>query len=346
MIVQDNYSECVQTHLDVKVNLTLDILEGCIHNCTGCYVNKRGNTVEDDVLSQIPKIQDMFNESGIRFSSIILGPTDIFGSNNGLEVVKNQYIRQAISNCTTVEMVSTLDIINEEIIAELNSIPKKEGFMYGFQIAIDPYSYNMEDLKSKVELLNKFTDPLNFYVVFNMALEKVDIEKISREVKDELNSFVEFLPSYQRFSRKSVHVEMIEAWKKRLSDYDNQDKSIISMTIRDKQQGGPYELNYSLYKGKFYTVPFVYDNAIIPTDKFLIKDVNDIKSWTDIKTWLYLDGLEYIYKTDECSDCSRREVCLNKHVLNYMEHYDITQCVYPRWIKDDNYRLERLLRRV
>ena len=336
MIVPDNYSECVQTHLDVKVNLTLDILEGCIHNCSGCYVNKRGNSVEDDVLIRIPKIQDMFNNSGIRFSSLIIGPTDIFGSGNALEVVKNKHIRQAISNCTTVEMVSTLDIVSDEIINEFNSIPKKDGFMYGFQIAIDPYNYDISDLKRKVELLNKFTDPLNFYIVFNMALEKVDIEKISREVKDELNSFIEFLPSYQRFSRKSVHTDMIEAWKKRLSDYENQDKSIISMTIRDKQQGGPYELNYSLYKGKFYSVPFVYDNAIIPTDKFLIKG-DDIKDWTDIKTNLYLDGLEYISKTDECSNCSRREVCLNKHVLNYMEHYGITQCVYPGWIKDDNY---------
>ena len=319
-----------------KGELNSRYLEGCVHNCTGCYVNKRGNKVEDDVLRQVPKIQDMFNNNDIRFSSIILGPTDIFGSNNSLEVIKNQYVRQAISNCTTVEMVSTLDIISEEIISEFNSIPKKDGFMYGFQIAINPYNYRMEDLKAKVELLNKFTDPLNFYVVFNMALEKVDIEKISKDIKDELDSFIEFLPSYQRFSRGSVHSEMIGAWKKLLSNYENQDRSMISMTIRDKQQGGPYELNYSLYKGKFYSVPFVYDNAIIPTDEFLIRDVHDLNSWTDIKTKLYLSGLGYIHKTDECSDCLRREVCLNKHVLNYMEHYNITQCVYPEWIKDDN----------
>ncbi len=331
MIVDNNYEECTDNHLDIKVNFTLDILEGCVHNCQGCYVNKRGNITD---VSSLPGIQKLFNDNALRFASIVIGPTDIFGSNNGLEIIQDKDIREVISNCTTVEMVSTLDIINDDIINEFNSIPKKDGFMYGFQVAINPYNYDIEELKVKINNLNKFTDPLNFYIVFNMDLVEIDIEAISKDIKDNLNSFIEFLPSYQRFSRDSIHIAMINKWKERLA---NGNKEIISMTIRDKQQGGPYELNYTLHKGKYYSTPFVYDNAIIQTDDFEIKDIKDIGAWTNIKTDLYMKGLGYMSATDECEDCQRREVCLNKHVLNYMAHYNITECVYPEWIKDDHY---------
>ncbi len=338
MIVENNYDECTNSHDNgIKVNLTLDILEGCAHNCVGCYVNKRGNEVDSDLLSNIPKIQKMFNENELRFASLILGPTDIFASNNTLSILKDKSIRDAISNCTTVEMVSTLDIVDEDIIKEFNSIPKHKGFLYGFQVPIDPYNYNIENIKKKIEKLNLFTDPLNFYIVFNMSKDKIDIERISEDIKDELGSLIEFLPSYQRFSKKEVQEDMIGLWKDNLSSYKDSDRSIVSMTIRDKQQGGPYELNYSLYKGKFYSVPFVYDNAIIAKPEFEIKKIDEINSWTDIKTDLYMLGLEYMSQTDDCQDCRRQEICLNKHVLNYMKEYELKKCVYPEWIKNDNY---------
>lgn len=337
MIVENNYDECTNAHDDgIKVNLTLDILEGCAHNCNGCYVNRRGNEVDSNLLREIPNIQKMFNENDLRFASLILGPTDVFASNNALSILRDESIRHAISNSTTVEMVSTLNMIDEDVIEEFNSIPKPEGFLYGFQVAIDPYNYNIEEIKHKINKLNLFTDPLNFYIVFNMSKGTVDIEKISKEVMNELGSFIEFLPSYQRFFKGDVQEEMINLWKDNLSSYKDADKSIVSMTIRDKQQGGPYELNYSLYKGKFYSVPFVYDNAIIAKPEFEIKDVKDIHSWTDIKTDLYMSGLEYASSTNECIDCQRKESCLNKHVLNYMKEYNIKDCVYPEWIRNDN----------
>ncbi|MEO2086476.1 MAG: hypothetical protein ABGY22_05155 [Acidimicrobiales bacterium] len=318
----------------MKVNFTLDILEGCVHACTGCFVNRRGNITD---LSKLPMIQSLFNDNDLRFASIVIGPTDIFGASNTLDVLNDPALREVISNCTTVEMVSTLIDVDDAVIDAFNSIKKADGFLYGFQVVINPYDYNIEDIKTKLEHLNKFTDPLNFYIVFNMDMGELDIEDISEDIKDNLNSFIEFLPSYQRFSNGAIHSKIINKWKTRLNALDEDSRDITSMTIRDKQQGGQYELNYTLHKGKFYSTPFVYDNTIIPTREFEIEDIEDIGSWTDIKTNLYLSGLSYVKKTDDCSECERVEVCLNKHVLSYMKHYDMVSCVYPDWIKDNDY---------
>ncbi|MCS5549983.1 MAG: hypothetical protein NZ811_00520 [Gammaproteobacteria bacterium] len=325
----------------VKVNMTLDILDGCIHHCPGCFVNRRGNSVSDEVLSKLSGIQDLFNNNGMRFSSFIIGPTDIFGSNNTKELLKNKYVIKAFGNCSTIEMVSTLDMGTldhiKDVIRLFNKIPKQnQGFMYAMQVVVNP----VEFVKSKIyrdskyenvkEVLNMFDSPIDFKLVFNMDDKDVDFAEVSRIAKKDWDCLVEPIPSYQRSGKASTHKLVIDSWKENIEKAFSKDtKEYLGLTIADFNQGAGLELTYVLSKGEFYSPAFVYDVALIRSESFRIKDVSDIRSWTDIKTELYMKGMVYSNKTESCSDCDRLTTCLSKAVLNYMEHYNLTECVLP-----------------
>ncbi len=326
----------------LKVNMTLDILEGCVHSCAGCFVNRRGNSVDNDVLSKLPGIQDLFNNNGIRFSSFIMGPTDIFASNNIEEILKNPHIIKAFGNVSTIEMVTVLDMNIFErmsgIIDLFNKIPKHPlGIMYAMQVVVDTDLFvNDKDYRdNKYEdvkrVLNLFDDDIDFKLVFNMEDKEVDLALISRIARDEWDCLVEPIPSYQRSMNQSTHQEVTKKWRDLINDQmTTETKKDIALTIADFNQGAGKELTYTLTKGKFYAPAFIYDVATIRDEKFEIKDIESIESWTEIKRDLYMDGLKYISKTEECGDCNRRHLCLSKSVLNYMEFYGLTECLLPK----------------
>jgi hypothetical protein len=325
----------------LKVNMTLDILDGCVHSCPGCFVNRRGNSVSDETLESLYGIQELFNSNGIRFSSFILGPTDIFGSKNTLELLSNKYLIKAFSNCSTIEMVSTLDMNTFEHISKVidlfNAIPKQaQGFMYAMQVVVDPYQfisnpfYRDEKYYNLVKVLSLFNNDIDFKLVFNMEGKDLDLAKVSKIAKDEWDCLVEPIPSYQRSTKSGNHRVVTDQWKKTIAEaYSEESKEYIALTIADSNQGAGLEMTYVLSKGEFYSPAFIYDVATIRDEKFRIKDIKDINSWTEIKKDLYLDGMKYMVKTESCSDCPRRHICLNKSVLNYMEHYKFTECVLP-----------------
>jgi hypothetical protein len=356
-IVKDNYWEATMGHKDynisvgdahdIKVNMTVDVLDGCIHACEGCFVNRRRQQSSNDQFSKVLDAQKMFNQNNIRFSSIILGPTDVFGNLNIQDVLKFDSFKEVVSNCTTVGMISTL--LNDDshinpIIDGFNAIPKCEGFLYDFQVVIDVKQvldpeYRKNHLARIHNVLNRFTDPLNFTIIFNMDQDFAEfgnLAEICRVIKEEYDTIVEPIPSYQRYGKGKIHNDIIRAWVDIIEDtFTKENQEYLAMTIADKNQGGALELNYTYSAGEFYSTPFVYEVALIRDKKFRVKDPTNIKSWTNIKTDLYMDQLAYSPKTLHCETCNRREICLKKHVLSYMEHFDFTECVYPREVLNE-----------
>ena len=356
-IVKDNYWESTRGHEDynigvanatgLKVNMTADVLDGCVHACEGCFVNRRRQKATNEDFAKILAAQRMFNENNIRFSTITVGPTDVFGNMNIQEILEYENFKEVVSNCTTVGLISTL--LNDDkhinpIIDGFNRIPKREGFLYDFQVVIDVKQalnpeYRKQFLARIHDVLNRFTDPLNFYIIFNMDQDFAkfgDLAEISRVVKEEFDTIVEPIPSYQRYGKGKIHNDIIMSWVDMIEDtYTEDNQQYLAMTIADKDQGGPLELNYTYSQGEFYSTPFVYEVALIKDEKFRIKDQSDINSWTNIKTELYIDQLQYSPKTLHCETCNRREICLNKHVLSYMEHFGFTECVYPREVLNE-----------
>ena len=309
---------------EIKVQFNCEVLSGCEFKCAGCFVNKNLSNIGS--FERLNNAIDLFNTNGYRVSTINIGPTDLFGNNNVIELLKDEVFRECLSKVTTIQFVTTLGNIDDEVIELLNSIPKAPGFMYDANIALQlPVDWDF--IEERLDQLNKFTDDLNYYMVYNMGNDDEYNDKVlemSELVEDRFDSILTLNPSFFRAPKTKVQKHLIEKWKQ----YDFSD-DLYPKTIIDKAQGGSLELNYTYCNERFFWTPFVYDIALIGTDEFQIKDENDINAWTEAKSFQFMKQLTYSNETINCGSCPNMMTCIDKGVLSYMEHHDLTACVFP-----------------
>jgi len=310
---------------EIKIIFNCEVLSGCEFKCVGCFVNKMGSNVGS--FDRLNNAIDLFNNSGYRVSTINIGPTDIFGSNNVLDLLKDPQFRDALSKVTTIQFVTTLENINMEVIDELNSIPKADGFMYDANVAINPKKFP-HGYKDMIENLNLFDDDLNYYLVMNMDNNDETISRVvefSDIADDEFDTILTLNPSFLRAPKFKVQKHLIDKWK-RLGDWVD---DAFPSTIIDQAQGGSLELNYTYCNGNFFWTPFVYDIVKIGTEKFKVQDEYDIESWISAKGDNFMSQLAYTENTDSCVGCAHMMKCIDKGVQSYMEHHSITECLFP-----------------
>ena len=350
-IVKDNRQQAVNYHKDfnlgmgqgheVKVLFNCEILSGCEFNCKGCFVNKSGNNVGD--FQRLNDAIDLFNKSGYRVSTINIGPTDIFGNNNVLELLQNETFRECLSKCTTIQFATTLLNIDTQVIDILNSIPKVENFLYDINVIVDPQQFSSDQeyrswLGGAVEKLNLFTDDLDYHIQMNMGNnEKINskIVDMSYIVEDEFDSILTLNPSFFRAPKTKTQKHIIEKWIDTLDKHwDQNHAEVFPNTIIDKAQGGSLELNFTYCNERFFWTPFVYDIVMIGTDEYEVKEEWDINSWTKVKEDQFIKQLSYASKTNMCASCPKQMTCIDKGVLSYMEYHELTECVYPKYVRD------------
>lgn len=309
---------------EIKVQFNCEVLSGCEFKCKGCFVNKLGSNMGS--YDRLNNAIDLFNDNGYRVSTINIGPTDLFGNNNVIELLQDETFRECLSKVSTIQFVTTLTNISTEVIDLLNSIPKIDGFMYDANIALQP-PVDWDWIEERLSLLNGFTDDLNYYMVYNMGNDDEYNSKVlemSKLVEDRFDSILTLNPSFFRAPKSKVHAHLIEKWK----SYDFAD-DLMPKTFIDQAQGGSLELNYTYCNERFFWTPFVYDIALIGTDEFQVKDENDIESWTEAKSFQFMEQLTYSSETENCGSCPNMMTCIDKGVLSYMKHHQLTLCTFP-----------------
>ena len=306
----------------VKVQFNCEVLSGCEFKCKGCFVNKLGSNVGS--FDKLNNAIDLFKNNGYHVSTINIGPTDLFGNNNILSLLDDEVFRECLSKVTTIQFVTTLENVDLQVIDKLNSIKKRDGFMYDCNIQLQP-PVNWAAIKDRMSALDLFTDDLNYYFVYNMGNDDEYNEKVldmSKVADDVFDTILTLNPSFFRAEKSKVQKHLIEKWKQ----YDFSD-DLYPKTIIDKTQGGSLELNYTYCNNRFFWTPLVYDIALIGTNDFEVQDCNDIDSWLEAKNQQFFKQLTY--QTDNCSTCPNQMTCIDKGVLSYMEHHSLTACVFP-----------------
>lgn len=309
---------------EVKVQFNCEILSGCEFKCKGCFVNKLGSNVGE--FDKLNDAIDLFNNEGYRVSTINIGPTDLFGNNNIITLLQNETFVKCLSKVSTIQFVTTLENINYQVIKLLNDIPKKDGFMYDCNIALQP-PVDWDRMEERLELLNDFKDDLNYYFVYNMGNDdEYNSEVLAMNYLADLrfDTIIQLNPSFLRAPKSKVHKHLINKWK----NYDYSD-DLYPKTIIDRAQGGSLELNYTFCNNRFFWTPFVYDIVLIGTDQFRVQDESDISSWMAAKDNNFMSQIAYTAKTDSCGTCPKMMTCIDKGVQSYMEHHSFTECLFP-----------------
>ena len=79
---------------EYEVHFILDILEGCKYRCPGCFVKKRGNYHSSSLTNALNTIEQI----PFTLNDVVVGPTDFFGADNILEILKDDRMKALCSN--------------------------------------------------------------------------------------------------------------------------------------------------------------------------------------------------------------------------------------------------------
>ena len=335
----------VSSMTQYKIQVNLEILEGCSYMCPGCFVKRKGNWNPNSIATFHSLAYELKDRDDIVLDDIVIGPTDFYGAQNLEEIINNQRLADAISmipkdnrniqhNCSILGSLSEKDI-EGKIKAIENSPLGKAVEAWDVQIALD-LNRLMNDQKYLDALdkrVNTFKNSsLNFEI--SMATNIVQgVEDIIYEaiefVRTRYETVIEVLPSVVRsFNHSAKHGNKLFEWNDMLSKL-----SIDTKRFKEKFHFLQGDVSHkvfhysvlSIYHGDMYLSPFVYENAQIHTDDFKVDN-----GWlwlpdADISDYILNKKNEIVQRQikessdKECGSCKYLNICANRMVPMIMD---------------------------
>jgi len=335
----------VSSMTQYKIQVNLEILEGCSYMCPGCFVKRKGNWNPNSIATFHSLAYELKDRDDIVLDDIVIGPTDFYGAQNLEEIINNQRLADAISmipkdnrniqhNCSILGSLSEKDI-EGKIKAIENSPLGKAVEAWDVQIALD-LNRLMNDQKYLDALdkrVNTFKNSsLNFEI--SMATNIVQgVEDIIYEaiefVRTRYETVIEVLPSVVRsFNHSAKHGNKLFEWNDMLSKL-----SIDTKRFKEKFHFLQGDVSHkvfhysvlSIYHGDMYLSPFVYENAQIHTDDFKVDN-----GWlwlpdADISDYILDKKNEIVQRQikessdKECGSCKYLNICANRMVPMIMD---------------------------
>ena len=323
-----------------KIQVALEILEGCSYMCPGCFVKRRGNWNPRSIDMFHALATELNGRDDIVLDDLVIGPTDFYGAENLLYVINDVKLAEAIlmmpednrnvqHNCSILGSLSEKDI-NRKIKQIEASLLGKVVKAWDVQIAID-INRLLDDFDYKLALeerLKTFEESsLNFEV--SMATNIVTgvedrIYDAIEVVRNEYNTVIEILPSVVRsFDHGPKHGEKLFEWNDMLTRLASDPKRFKERFHFLQGDLSHKAINYSvinIHQGKFFMSPFIYENAQIYSEAFLIDTdqeslVNSILSHKD----MFVNWQIEKSASKECGSCKYLNICAHRLVPRVMD---------------------------
>lgn len=322
-----------------KIQVALELLEGCSYMCPGCFVKRKGNwnPVSIDLFHQLSK--ELKDREDIVLDDIVIGPTDFFGAENLLDIIRNEKLSEAISwmpkdnrniqhNCSILGSLSEKDI-QSKIRAIENSPLGQVVEAWDVQVALDLNRLLDDELYRKAldERIETFRNSrLNYEI--SMATNIVDgledrIFEAIEYIRQTYSTVIEILPSVVRsFNYGPKHGSKLFEWNDMLnglsSDVDRFKQRFHFLQGDVSHKAFHYSV-VNIHNGEIYMSPFIYENAQIYTEDFRIPINGTI--YDSILT--YKDSVvnQQIQdsKSKECGDCKYLNICSHRLVPKIMD---------------------------
>lgn len=334
--------------MDFVINL--ELLNGCVHSCTGCFVNRRNEIVVADVKKAL-KLAKELTKKGLRFREVIVSPTDFFSATNTEDILLNEDFQAMLrlndkTRITTTAMFDNTKLSTVKRIFDILDNPAyfRRDMIMEFLVPMEASKIVEDDVdyfNKHMEIIDYFknhtTKVVDWSFVVNVHHDQIlinNFELITTIVKDKYNGIIEFLPSFFRTGNTDLIIKHLEQWKEFLSNtvnYENYQKLMV--TIADLHHNGFNTIVMNYRKGNLYVSPFIYEQILMTDDNMLLDDT-DVDKVFDKLGELTADQYRYADKTDECVYCEYFNTCVGRNVLSFMESKNITKCIYPKEVLD------------
>ncbi|MBX3040725.1 MAG: hypothetical protein KF789_08485 [Bdellovibrionaceae bacterium] len=352
MATEKNYFERMsRTNSDnifsMNFSLALDVLNGCFHSCGGCFVNKykAGKNWRETIL-QARRVADELISQGIKFSEVVLAPTDLFSSNNTLEVLKDPDF-QALMNLHPETRITTscvFDRLDRKRFLEVFSILEdtsayREKMILEFLVPVhtekllskDP-SYVENNLWAMDYFKNKSPKIIDWSFVVNInnneAL-KIHFDEATRIVRDTFGTILEFNPGFFRANNDRLILQHLAYWKEFMSFVLERGHPLeYTLSDVDRYHAANNLIALNCFQGQVYFSPFLYEQILELNEQFRLSafgGADIVKKHMELQ----YHAFSYAEKTEECADCHLLATCAGRNVLNFMEQRQIRACPLP-----------------
>ena len=324
-----------------KIQPQLEILEGCSYMCPGCFVKRKGNWSPYSIHLFWELAKELMGREDIVLDDLVIGPTDFYGAENLETVIEEVKLAEGIMmmpednrnvqhNCSILGSLSEKDIegkIRKIEKSLVGSVVKS----WDVQVALDVkrllYDKDYRGaLDNRIETFKESS--LNYEI--SMATNIVDgIEDMIYDaidlVREEYQTVIEILPSVVRsFDHSPKHGEKLFEWNDMLTKLSTDEKRFKTKSHFLQGDVSHKAFHYSvinIHNGRMFMAPFIYENAQIYNDAFLI----DITQGGDIvdrilehKHWIVNHQIQNSQLT-ECHTCKYLNICSHRLVPRVME---------------------------
>jgi len=327
----------------------LEFLAECKFNCRGCFVNKDNSPYTQNDLILLEDLIRKVDETGMIFDELVFGPVDFFGAPNAHGLLLEPRLQHIMMTYKPIFAIPTTLQCSEEnidkFIETFNKYYRHEFLEFELQVVISPKNFfkenreYLDDLKKKIRKFDKLIAHVCYTLAINIQkLSGISLQEMSRLAMDEFHTIIDYNPSFFRSHNSRTIDKMLKHWNNELEQQVNKENmENIQMVIADWTHGGFNYTNWVISKGNVYLSPFIHENVVDTTEKFLVPKSGDTYSVEDLNNAITLSQqLQYTYasQTTECSTCPYLSTCVSRHVLYYMYQYGIKDCVMPKKVLD------------
>ena len=322
-----------------KIQVNLEILEGCSYMCPGCFVKRRGNWNPKSIALFHELAYELKDRDDIVLDDIVIGPTDFYGAENLVDIINNPRLADAIlmmpednrniqHNCSILGSLSEKDIQGKIKAIEESPLGKVVE-AWDVQIALD-LNRLMNDpeyliaLDERVETFKNSSLNFEISMATNIVQGVEDILFPAIDfVRSKYETVIEVLPSVVRsFNHSAKNGDKLFEWNDmltRLAVDPYRFKNKFHFLQGDVSHKAFHYSVVSLHQGNMYMSPFIYENAQIHTDDFKVDvDGNIVDSILNKKNKVVNDQIEQS-SDKECGSCKYLNICANRMVPIIMD---------------------------
>lgn len=313
-----------QTKPVSAVKIQLDVLDGCSHNCDGCYVNRRNNSPSVDELAQLSTFVTGITKQGILVDEILIGPTDFLSSINTYDVLTDPNLLQLIDeNSPILAFVTTLKAGDLDRFCTYLDTYINLDTEIEIGIATNPAElmdicYSAMIKERLAYLSSKIQHDITYTFIINVHDVNLGYEALHRYVNEQFDTTFDLVPSIARSRSK---VKILDKLTGLNTNYNAlpPGNSTNNIMVDHSHSGTNFKV-INFKRGNWWISPFLYENMAIYDDLFKINSFDEVHT-----------KLEEQYTTQsECSTCVFLPSCSARFIPLLMQYLDTSSCICPK----------------
>lgn len=335
------------------IDFTLEVTNGCRYNCTGCSIDKEGNSWPSDIeFDRIFNLIDDLDKNEFRPMNLQIGPTDILTSVNkdlvltsaNIKTLATKFLKTAI-NC------AFLDPFTENYAKmgqQLNWL--LHGGLVKFVVPFEAYHIDNKEyidrIRKRIDLTLKHmpnVEHTKTYLLINYETSSIYDKENTLNLTEEL-----ILKTYQSELLEGLTADIILPHTRTDLRQEKNSKEFYNAAMKLKHyitsarnkygsavdiadllthEGKDWDIFYKA--GKLYMTPFLLEGLASFDEEYEVK-----KEWTfsglyDSYTEGFLSQIEWADNNPACQGCQLVPLCAERGIHSLMKISNIKECISP-----------------